>query len=329
MQDPSTIYNTENGDYKEEYKKKLKYSHITTRYYAIFRIGKKFKSLDQLGAFQKHMQREFEVPNANPNIPNEILIGNENIRDMAELYTNGIKFRKNQVVARELLLTATHGFFNMPEGDIKKWKELNVKWLKDNFGNNCIYCVGHQDELTYHLHALIIPRFVNLKGKVILSNTRYFDGIDKLRAWQDNYASSMKKVFKSLNRGVRYSKAKHIEIRHFYAMINSKINDNDLQQVCARSTQAELLEIKLKSLEKTMQMYKKFYKKSDIEKQKLLKENKELSKIIIDLKKNNELNKEVIESLSELYKIPENAVKNVIKYVEKNITNQSESEKDK
>lgn len=71
-------------------------------------------------------------------------------------------------------------------------------------------------------------------------------------------------------------------------------------------------------------MYKKYYKKSDIEKQKLLKENKELAKVIIDLKKENKLNKDIIESLSELYKIPQNAVKNVIRHVEKNITNQSE-----
>lgn len=85
-----------------------------------------------------------------------------------------------------------------------------------------------------------------------------------------------------------------------------------------------MLEVKLKSLEKTLEMYKKYYKKSDIEKQKLLKENKELAKVIIDLKKENKLNKDIIESLSELYKIPQNAVKNVIRHVEKNITNQSE-----
>jgi hypothetical protein len=33
--------------------------------YAIFRIGKKFTNIGMIGAFQKHMQREIAIENAN------------------------------------------------------------------------------------------------------------------------------------------------------------------------------------------------------------------------------------------------------------------------
>lgn len=328
MQDLHEFYKNKDKTIYEEKAKEPKYEHILTRYYAIFRIGKKFKSINQISGFQRHMEREMYVPNSN-GVKNEVLIGTHNIGESAALYTKGIKFRKNQVVGRELLLTATHGFFNMPDSEIKKWKEININWLEDNFGSNCVYAVLHKDETTYHIHALIIPKFINANGKAVLSNARYFDGIQKLRRWQDNYAASMQNTFKALNRGIRFSKAKHIEIRHFYAMLNSKLNEKDLQQVCARSTQSELLLMKLKALEKTMNTYKKFYNKSNEEKLKLMDQNKELFKAITDLKKDKQLNKEVIESLSELYKIPQNAVKNVISYVEKNIENEKKSGKEK
>ena len=296
-------YSKEERLYKEP-----KYSHVATGfYYAIFRVGKKYKTLDSISGFRKHMQREQETLNSNGS-PNEILIGNKNVD--IEDYIKNIKLRSNAVIARELLLTASPGFFQgMPPSELEKWKELNYNWLKKEFGDNCRYAVLHKDESTWHIHALIVPKFQS-KGKEILSNTRYFDGIEKLREWQDKYSQSMKEVFKLLNRGLKNSKAKHIEIKHFYAMVNSKIDEKDLKQVCAKAQNSELLELKVKGLMRTLESYKNHINSKDLDFSSMQTQIKELTK-------DKELYKNAVEVLSEQYRIPQNAIKEVIKYANK------------
>ena len=305
----------------EKLYKEPKYNHVSTGfYYAIFRVGKKyknesnvskkFKTPGDIKRFQKHMQREQETLNSN-GMPNEIMIGTKNIYEDVENYIKNVKLRSNSVIARELLLTASPGFFQgMPPSELERWKELNYNWLKKEFGDNCIYCVCHNDEKTYHLHVLIIPKFTNDKGKEILSNMRYFDGIDKFREWQDKYSSSMQQVFKSLNRGIRNSKAKHIEIKHFHAMVNAKLDEKDLKQVCAKAQNSELLEMKVKALMKTLESYKNHINSKDLDLSSLQKQIKELTK-------DKQLYKNAVEVLSQQYKIPQNAIKEVIKYANK------------
>lgn len=131
----------------------------------------------------------------------------------------------------------------------------------------------------------------------------------------------MQTTFKQLNRGIKFSKAKHIEIRHFYSMINTKVDENDIESLCANAKNAELLKIKLKGLDDTLQTYKKFYLKSDQEKKKLLEENKELNKNIVDLKKDKDLYKESVSVMSQIYNIPQNAVESVLSYVKNQMSN--------
>ena len=184
-------------------------SNTSSHFYAVFRVGKKYKTINSIKFFAKHMEREVEVLNANTKIKNEILIGDKNIYGNVKEYIKDIKLRSNGVIARELLMTASLDFYKgLMQQDLEQWKVDNIKWLKDNYGDNCVYATLHKDEKTWHIHALIVPKFINNKGKTILSNTRYFDGIEKFRTWQDNYAESMQKHFKCLNRGVKYSKAK-------------------------------------------------------------------------------------------------------------------------
>jgi len=294
--------------------------HFGQRFYSVFRLKKKFYTTNSFASWQKHMEREVEVNNADRTIDNEILIGTKNVKEDAKTYLKDCKIRKNNVLARDLLLTATHGFFNMPIQDINTWVELQVTWLKKEFGDNCIYATLHKDERTYHIHALVIPKFENDKGEHILSNKRYFDGREALSNWQTNYAFANKEVFHQLNRGIKWSKAGHIEVKHFYAMINQKLDEKDLKQVLAHSVNSELLEIKLKALDKTMETYKTYWKKSDAEK-KLFKENNiELIEQLKELKKDKLIYKEAIETLANIHKIPQNAVLEVIKYAEKELS---------
>lgn len=306
----------------------------TGHYYCIFRIGKKFKadmakgaagqkannnkvinpyksSLNAIKGFERHMEREQDTPNANSKIKNEILIGSSDIYNDVENYIQGIKLRSNNVIARELLLTASPQFFRgLPEQQLYAWKEVNKEWLLKNFGDNVRYAVLHKDESTWHIHALIVPVFNNK-----LCNNRYFDGIKKFRAWQDNYAESMQKCFKSLNRGVRFSKAKHIEIRHFYTMVNAKVDEKDLQQLCSKAVNSELLEIKIKALQNTLGAYQKINKQTNIEKDNAIKLTQDLKKNVKELQADKELFKEAIEVLSQKYKLPQNAIKEVVNYI--------------
>jgi hypothetical protein len=194
------------------YKEKLqepRYSHVQ-QLYAIFRVGKKFTDMKSIEHFQKHMQRLVDVPNARKgNVVNEVLIGSEHVAQLVAEYLKGVNIHKNNVIARELLLTASPQFFRgLPDKELEMWKDENIRFLKDKFGSNCVYAVLHKDETTWHIHALIVPKFYNeQENKYFLSNKRYFDGPEKLREWQDKYADAMHTVFPSLCRGVRYSKS--------------------------------------------------------------------------------------------------------------------------
>ena len=289
----------------------------SSHFYAIFRVGKKYKEMMSVRNFEKHMERNMEVQNADKNIENEILIGNKNINKNVKEYIKDIKIRKNAVIARELLCTASPDFFKglMPE-ELEKWKADNIKFLKDNFGENCIYATLHKDEKTWHIHALIVPKFKNKKNEPILSNTRYFDGIERFREWQDNYAKSMQQHFKCLNRGVKYSKMKHMTLKHYYSLINQNYNDKNISQVYAKAKNSELLEIKIKAIQKTLEVYKNYNSKNEIQKDNAIIESKKLYKDIEKIKDDKELYKEALSLLSQQYKLPQYAIKEAIKQCE-------------
>ena len=289
----------------------------SSHFYAIFRIGKKHKEMVCIRNFEKHMERNMDVKNADKNIKNEILIGNGNINKNVNEYIKDIKLRKNAVIARELLMTASPDFFKgMMANELEHWKNDNVKFLKNNFGENCLYATLHKDEKTWHIHALIVPKFINKKGQPILSNTRYFDGIDRFREWQDNYAKNMQQRFKCLNRGIRYSKMKHVTLKQFYSLINQKVNEKDIQQMTAKAKNSELLEIKIKAIQKTLEVYKNYNSKNSLDKDNAINESKLLYKDIEKMKEDKQLYKEALSLISQNYKIPQYVVAEAIRQCE-------------
>lgn len=294
------------------------HKYITKRHYAIFRISnKKYKSLAQLKHYENHMERKGKVLNGDSSIQNERLIGTVDIVGDVQRYIKGIKLRSNAVLARDLLLTASPDFFKrITEEDKRKWVDLNINWLKDNFGDNVIYAILHKDESTWHISALIVPKIWDSKrNRYKLSNAYYFDGIEKLRAWQDNYSSSMQKVFKSLNRGVRYSKAKHITMKQFYTLVNSKLNEKDIKQLCAKAKHSHVLQQKLLQMQNTLNAYENIGDKA-------LQLNKQLK----GLQQDKKMFKECIRVMADLYKIPQVSVKKVLKYVQEKAHQQEQEQ---
>jgi len=276
-------------------------------YYAIFKIEKKYKTVNSIGGFQNHMERENEVVNADSSIENEILIGDKNVVNNVKEYIKDCKLRKNSVIARSLLTSASPDFFKgLSKDDLEHWKQDNIKFIKDNFGDNCIYATLHKDEKTWHIHFLIVPKFKNKKNEYILSNTRYFDGVEKMREWQTNYADSIKQRFKCLNRGVKYSKQKNISLKQFYALLNAKVDEKNVNQILAKSKNNDLLEIKLKAIEETLIMYQKYSNKNEL----ALQDAKILLKELENYKGDKSEKDKALDSLlSQQYKIPQYAIK--------------------
>lgn len=211
----------------------IKANDVTGVLYAVFRIDKKFKSIVDIKGFQRHMEREQETPNANSELSglNRILIGSGDVFGDVKKHIDGIKLRKNAVIATDLLLTASPEYFKHINNEEKEqWVQKNVKFIKNNFGENCTYATLHVDETTWHIHALVVPRFRDTKrSRNVLANHRYFDGPQKLSQWQDAYAEAMQEF--NLNRGIRFSKAKHVRIRQFYSLIEGKVNYNRLNSI--------------------------------------------------------------------------------------------------
>lgn len=132
----------------EKYNKKVTGARLTN-YFVVFRIDRKYKTVDSIKGFEIHNLRKKEVPNADSSKThlNKILIGSENIVEDVKNHIYGIKLRSNANIAIDMVLTVNHKFFeNLPPQDIEKWVECNLEFLKENFGENCISAVIHFDE---------------------------------------------------------------------------------------------------------------------------------------------------------------------------------------
>lgn len=110
-----------------------------------------FKSFKQAGAWAKHVERIALTANADPTKSNlnRVLIGDENFsaEDLLKEHLSCVKLRKNAALARSIVLTGSHQFQDklLPQ-EKEKWINENVKYLKNKFGEDCIYAVLHEDE---------------------------------------------------------------------------------------------------------------------------------------------------------------------------------------
>ncbi|MEO1560143.1 MAG: MobV family relaxase, partial [Cyanobacteria bacterium J06632_19] len=210
--------------------------------YAIF-LTKKLKTGGQIAGSASHVQRDRETPNANPYKENIWLMGNPE-QDLVQDTFNHIgnqTIRKNAVLCVELVLSASPEFFRpstqAEPGEyeqlrLNRWLDFNKQWLQERFSvtsegisvprNRIISAAAHLDEVTPHIHAHMVP--IDKRGK--LNASAFFGSPKLLREWQDDYAQAMKPL--GLERGIRGSKATHIDIGRYYTNINSSQTDNIL-----------------------------------------------------------------------------------------------------
>ena len=207
-----------------------------TSSYAIARVGKRFKSDTQIAACDQHNSRTQETPSADitKSANNECFIGDNNqslvqlVRD--RIGDNGGKKirtsadpKQSAVLAFEMMLTASPEYFR-PDAPgaagewqpdkLRAWEQLSAQWLKGSYGDNIVRATFHRDEVTPHIHAVVVP--LNEKGHI---NARdYMGGKDQLSALQDSYAEAMKPL--GLSRGIRGSKTKYERVKDYYKSVS-------------------------------------------------------------------------------------------------------------
>jgi hypothetical protein len=274
----------------EKYNKKVT-GATPKSYFVVFRIDRKYKTVDAIRGFETHNLRKKEVPNADTSKThlNRVLIGSENIIDDVKKHIYGIKLRSNANIAIDMIFTVNHKFFEeLPPGDLDKWIAANMEFLEENFGENIISAILHMDETAPHIHVLLSPKFYNEDRKRYeLSSNKYFGTKAQLRDFQTKYGDHMHKTFNNLVRGSRNSKAKHISIQQYYALLNTKLDENNKDSVLAYAKNSYLLEKRVRVLENTVMQLQEDSRNEKLLKrvekaEKQTKEYKEVAKAIID-----------------------------------------------
>jgi hypothetical protein len=189
--------------------------------YAICRVAK-IKTAQAGAAKTVHNYRQRETPNADterkPLNREYVNTAERNYWELAteRIQETGAKVRHDSVRGVEVLLTASpEAFPRQADGTpndwhSSKWAEANIAFLKAKFGEqNVVSCTLHQDELTPHFHAVVVP--LTADGR--LSAKDVFNP-KTLRELQTEYAEAMKPF--GMERGVEHSRAKHEVMRHVY-----------------------------------------------------------------------------------------------------------------
>ena len=108
---------------------------------------------------------------------------------------------------------------------LESFQQKACEWLQTRYGERIVRAELHLDESTPHSHAYMAP--LDEKGKLncraLLGGSRY-----RLSELQDDFAAAMASL--GLERGIKGSRAKHTEVRKYYAAIYQQPDANlDIQ----------------------------------------------------------------------------------------------------
>lgn len=190
--------------------------------YAVLRVAK-IKTAQQASAKTAHNYREHSLSNVDQDAPhpNREYLNHEK-RNYGELADQRIaqvvtrKVRADQVKAVEVILTGSpEGFKRDATGRAvdyskSKWAQDNLHFLQNKYGKeNVVSFTLHQDELTPHVHAVIVPITPDgrLAAKELFTPTT-------LRELQTEYAQAM--APHGFERGVEHSQTINQPPRRHY-----------------------------------------------------------------------------------------------------------------
>ncbi len=220
--------------------------------YAIFR-SEPIYTLQDLAQIGSHNKREKKAYNSNPNIKIELSKNNIDIVPLSEKYIKGFynltkEYKKehdermkteredrkrtfNQmlnksknVIADELIFTASHTFFNnMSNEDIKNWANTCMEFVYEDLGykkEQILHATVHLDEETPHLHCVVVPLIKKFDKRTnteryTISKKQYIKDKNHLSELQDKYHTRLVNKGYDLERGIKGSDTKHQKVKEF------------------------------------------------------------------------------------------------------------------
>ena len=247
--------------------------------YAIFR-SEPIMTMSDLRQIGSHNKREKQAYKSNPNIKIELSQNNIELVPLNCKYSKGFREltkeyekehnarmkterkerqksftemlnKSKNVVADELLFTATHKFFdNMTNDDIVEWANTCMDFVYEDLGykkEQILHSVIHLDEETPHLHCVVVPLVKKLDKRTnteryTISKKQYIKDKIHLSQLQDKYHHRLTEKGYDLERGIKGSNAKHQKTKEFKKttryyenkvdVINSKLDKamNDFEE---------------------------------------------------------------------------------------------------
>ena len=220
--------------------------------YAIFR-SEPIMTINDLAQIGSHNKREKKAYNSNPDIDIERSKDNIELVPLSDKYVKGFynivkDYRKeheermkteredrkktfkqmldksNNVVADELLFTATNEFFkNMTRDDIKEWADTCMEFVYNDLGykkEQVLHATVHLDEKTPHIHCVVVPLIKKYDKRTntercTISKKQYIKDKIHLSELQDKYHARLVSKGYDLERGIKGSDRKHVKIKEF------------------------------------------------------------------------------------------------------------------
>ncbi|MBO5349759.1 MAG: plasmid recombination protein [Clostridia bacterium] len=214
--------------------------------YAIFR-SEPIMTLKDLAQIGSHNKREKNAYASNPDIKKELSQNNIELVPLTNKYVKGFKIitkdyemehkermksertdrqktfnqmldKSKNVVADELLFTATHKFFdNMENDEIKDWGNTCMEFVYKDLGyskEQILHATIHLDEETPHLHCVVVPlikKYDNRtkKERYTITKKHYIRDKIHLSELQDKYHKRLIEKGYDLERGIKGSKLTH------------------------------------------------------------------------------------------------------------------------
>ena len=269
-------------------------------------------------------------------------------KDRKKRYHEMLNSSKN-CVADELLFTATHTFFEgMSREQIKEWADTCMEFVYNDLGykkEQILHATVHLDEKTPHVHCVVIPLVKKLDNRTnteryTISKKQYIKDKIHLSKLQDLYYERLVQKGYDLERGIKGSDNKHINIKEYKKMtkkLNHELNvkndnfdkamndfeekmkttkqsfivDKDyvkvkkdtfesMNNVISESKKVMELQPKLQTIFNEVDSYANSYKSLEKENQKY---KKEVSKLETENKELKDENRSLIYRLNELFKL--------------------------
>lgn len=231
--------------------------------FCVLRMGRKSHTWTALREASAHTSRDAQWlgKNIDPGRRdrNEVLVGTGDVvADVqARLAAVGVEPRPGQVLAREVLLTASASFFGARDGDwgaerLAAWKAAALDFLRAEWGDNLVTVVLHGDEAVPHLHCwatTTVRTEKKARGRTRKDGIRppptvgwtmnhdavFGSGKGAFAERQDRYAATMAPL--GLRRGLRQSGAQHEPIRAYYARLGEATAAAERDRDAARDAQ--------------------------------------------------------------------------------------------